>query len=339
METLGCCREVQLSPRPGSDEIVFPNPMDSRSSSKAQGALPGSDNRKMKRHVSGSTARIALAATLAAAVVGCSGDGGSGSSVEPAGGGVPDAEPGTGAASGTGRTLSQAEIARQVFSPAVTGFSVHAFHEAGAEPYVGRLGLTANDTWDITTESYRDLFAAHAGRTLSVPSTLEQMQGFPDRGIRSWNIEELTALGDALAPPLVAGDEVHVTILFVNGLFDSNEAILGIHPANRHYAFVFKDVVESVGGDATTQRYVEQATIVHEIGHAIGLVANGVPMVNAHEDTDHPHHTTNRDGVMYWAVESRNGALAFLTDVITGARLSLFGTESLLDAQNFMPGD
>jgi len=235
--------------------------------------------------------------------------------------------------------LTQAEISRRIFDPAVTEFAVRVFREEGANPYTGPLGLTSNDTWDITAESFGELFGAHGERTIAVPRTLAQMPVFEDQGIQNWTIGNLVDLGRSLAPPLSSGSEVGISVIFVNGLYEGNVGILGIHPTNSPFSFVFKDVVESVGSDSTTRRYVEQTTIVHEIGHTIGFVDNGVPMVNAHEDTEHPHHTLDRDGVMYWAVESRNGALAFLTDAIAGSRLSLFGPASLLDAQNYMPSD
>ncbi|MCA1818987.1 MAG: hypothetical protein LC620_02865 [Halobacteriales archaeon] len=52
-----------------------------------------------------------------------------------------------------------------------------------------------------------------------------------------------------------------------------------------------------------------QAVLVHEFGHALGLVDNGVPMVHDHEaatcnnQPDH-HHSSNQNSVMYCQVES-----------------------------------
>jgi len=234
-------------------------------------------------------------------------------------------------------SLTQKLIARRVFDPALTGFAIQVFYEAGAEPYTGAIGLTSNDTWDIARTSYGELFAAHTGRVVSTPRQLAQMNAIPDQGIQNWSVAQLVELGDSLAPPLVENGVAQVIVIFLNGLYDGSESVLGVHPRNSPFSFVFKEVVKSVGGDGTTQRYVEQATVVHEIGHTIGFVDNGVPMVNAHEDTEHPHHTLDQDGVMYWAVESGNGILGFLTDVIVGGRLNLFGSASLLDAQNYMP--
>lgn len=234
--------------------------------------------------------------------------------------------------------IDQATIVAAIFSPNVTDFSVNVFYEEGAEPYTGTLSLTnRKDTWEVTRDSYTDLFQHHTGRIVSIPSELAQMRQIPDNGVMNWTAEALVALGNSIAPSLSSGSSVRTSIIFVNGLFRTRDSVLGVQISNTHFAFVFKDVIRSVGGNDTSQKYLEQATVVHEIGHAIGLVNNGLPMASEHEDVDHSGHTANSDGIMYWAVESANGALDFLADVIVGGNTSLFGPESLLDAQSFMP--
>ena len=55
---------------------------------------------------------------------------------------------------------------------------------------------------------------------------------------------------------------------------------------------------------------VEQSVFVHELGHVLGLVNLGTPMVTPHEDPGNRGHSNNRASVMYWAVEtSAIGAL------------------------------
>lgn len=59
---------------------------------------------------------------------------------------------------------------------------------------------------------------------------------------------------------------------------------------------------------------VERAVLIHEFGHILGLVNNGIPMQRAHEMTEDPvpetdknegaKHSSNKESVMYWAVES-----------------------------------
>ena len=233
--------------------------------------------------------------------------------------------------------VNQDDIAAANFSPDVNDFSINVIYETGAEPYTGSLNLSISDTWEVTRRSFTDLFQHHSGRSINVPSMLDQMTEIEDNGITNWTVSELVELGEAVAPVLINDQQVRPAIIFVNGILEARDSVLGVHVSNTHFAFVFKDVVKSVGGSDTSQKYVEQATVIHEIGHAIGLVNNGVPLSSGHEDTEHPHHTINSDGVMYFAVESGTGSLEFVTDLILGNRTSLFGPESLLDAQSYMP--
>lgn len=52
---------------------------------------------------------------------------------------------------------------------------------------------------------------------------------------------------------------------------------------------------------------LERSTLLHEAGHAMGLVNNGLTPVNDHEDLNHRGHSRHRDSVMYWAVDTENG--------------------------------
>jgi hypothetical protein len=85
-------------------------------------------------------------------------------------------------------------------------------------------------------------------------------------------------------------------------------------------------------------RFVEQATIIHELGHAFGIVDNGVPMVTPHRDTDHGAHCDNDKCVMYYLNEGASDATAFVRDkVLTGNQI-LFDAHCLADADAITGG-
>ncbi len=235
-----------------------------------------------------------------------------------------------------GRAMQQS-ISQNTFSDTVQNFNVNVFYETGAAPYVGTIGLTANQTWDITKTSYQALFQNHNGRTVAVPTTLAQMTQIPDQLRSSWTSNDLIQLGNQYAPALVNNRQIGVSVFFLNGTFEGDSNILGVHLTGVQYAFVFKDVVVNAGGDSVSQRYVEQATVVHEIGHTVGLVNNGVPMVTNHEDSAHSHHTTRTSCVMHWTVESRSNILTSIGGLILGNQLNLFGVESLQDGRGYHP--
>lgn len=234
-------------------------------------------------------------------------------------------------------TVAQNTISQQIFSNSVTEFIVRVVYETGATPYTGLLGLT-NDTWDITKASYKALFQNHTGRIITIPSTLPGFNSIANQGKTSWTSAELISLGQAQSPPaVVTAGKATVTVIFLNGLYENNSAILGIQFSGYPFAFVFKDVVTSVGGSANEQRYVEQATVVHELGHSVGLVNNGIPLTSNYEDASHPKHSSNSKCVMYWSVESSTSILTLLTGSILGSRLNLFEAETLADGRAYHP--
>lgn len=61
----------------------------------------------------------------------------------------------------------------------------------------------------------------------------------------------------------------------------------------------------------TTTDAIWQAVLVHEFGHAMGLVNEGAPMQRNHEDAGHPGHSSNTNSVMYYAVEDVSVANVF----------------------------
>ncbi len=233
---------------------------------------------------------------------------------------------------------AQSSQAREIFQDSTNEFIVKVVYEAGATPYTGSIGLTANDTWDITQASYLAAFQNHTGRVVTIPKTVGAFTQIPDQAKANWSATELIDLGTSVSPPaVVANNKATVTVIFLNGLYDGNSGILGVHFSGYGFAFVFKDVVSSVGGTPIDQRYVEQTTTVHELAHAIGLVNNGVPLTSAYEDQTHPRHSANSNCVMYWSVESSSAILSFLTNNILTNRLNLFEAEVLNDARSYHP--
>ncbi len=245
---------------------------------------------------------------------------------------------GAGVGQDANSALQQANFVKSVFSGNVGEFIVAVYYEAGAEPYSGNIGITNNDTWSVTKTSLQALFLNHVGRLVTVPTGLAAMNALPNQGKTVWTQNELLNLAKANPPPSASPEtEAAVGVYFVNGRLGEDSNLLGVQFQGYPYAFVFKDVVVAAGGNPVDQRYIEQAVVVHEIGHAIGLVNKGLPLASAHEDAAHPKHSTNPACVMYWAVESRANVLTTLAPVIVGNQLNLFGPESLNDGRSYHP--
>lgn len=111
--------------------------------------------------------------------------------------------------------------------------------------------------------------------------------------------------------------------------------MLGVSLGATGVLAMFKPVIAGTGSGTpglNVERYVEQATIVHEFGHAAGLVDNGLALTSAHNDTTHDGHCTNQDCVMYWAIEGTGGAIAYVQKSLLSSNTILWGQECLDDA-------
>lgn len=103
-----------------------------------------------------------------------------------------------------------------------------------------------------------------------------------------------------------SGDRAVLHVLFLNGGARTPD---GDHAAGRmiydHAAiFVFKDsfrhAYEVRGGQRTDAGCaVERVVVLHELGHALGLVNRGVPMLSDREAPGHAGHSKDPRSVMY----------------------------------------
>lgn len=99
-------------------------------------------------------------------------------------------------------------------------------------------------------------------------------------------------------------------VLYLNGLPDDIDAV-GLGGSGS--AIVFQDALRIPGRPlpppipADPER--ERAVLLHEIGHVIGLVNRGVPMVKPHEHADSPGHSSNAESVMWPGIELINPSL------------------------------
>jgi hypothetical protein len=89
---------------------------------------------------------------------------------------------------------------------------------------------------------------------------------------------------------------------------------------------LFTDVAESNNSATQTTAEVIGTALVHEAGHALGLVNGGCPMVLPHEDTVHAGHDSSTASAMYWQIQ-----IPPVSPNIGDATFALYGDNCELD--------
>jgi hypothetical protein len=222
----------------------------------------------------------------------------------------------------------------------VTSITVHVAYEQGAKPFTGTF-RDGGQYWSVLETNMNVLFLGLIIQPdLSVPKDITGMEQIPTQAQESWTTAQVFDLAQGTWDTPQTSTSTEFYVLFLNGYFNDkgvvNKQVTGISINETPVIAIFKDVIRKSGYSSFDDTVIEQTTLVHEFGHAVGLVNNGLPMVSDHEDTEHINHCTNEDCVMYW--ENDGTSLNFfIQKIINSPSDVLFGPECLNDAHSFMP--
>ncbi len=214
-------------------------------------------------------------------------------------------------------------------------------YESGNAPYTDT-AIQQNPLWQLTEEN---LVAMYLGRSvlpeIVVPKKIEEMREISVQNKTSWTVDDILALAQAHRRGQSSETESHFVILFVKGYFNDGSRDLattvGVSLGGTTIVAIFKDVVKSTESlsNPLVSRYVEQATIIHELGHALGLVDNGLPMKEAHKDANHGPHCDNPNCVMYWLNEGKEDVREFMRRFILSGSVIMFDDKCLRDSREY----
>jgi len=217
----------------------------------------------------------------------------------------------------TDRTSSVGSAAKELVSNAkYASLLVEIDYPTGYEPNADALAAFKEA---LTQVSGRD--AAHI--------LFAQDPSIPAETNRAYSYNDIQALENAHRDKHSGGDTAALYIVYVAGSSEKDTSDGKVLGAAYHGTsiVIFKGNIKANtgGGGLSTkpqEQYVERAVLIHEFGHAAGLVNLGAPMVRDHEDRmDDPAgrgHSTNPNSVMYWKVENTAG-LASIVNCVTGA--------------------
>jgi predicted Zn-dependent protease len=231
---------------------------------------------------------------------------------------------------GDGGTTPETPDAKSLFSKDVTELIIEVDYQEGAEPFTGS-AATIDDLWGLFRANAQALFK-QTPRTITVPSTLGDMEKITDITAEDFTSNDIVALADKHRNKTNAGAVYTFYVIFLDGYYKDSEGrrdnVLGVSLGSTGIIAMFKPVI----GTSATSKFVEQTTLIHEFGHAVGLVNNGISMVTTHQDSENGRHCTNNSCVMYWANEGLVDLIEFAKKFITSSSVVVFGDECLNDA-------
>lgn len=220
---------------------------------------------------------------------------------------------------------------------------VRVFYEPGAEPYAGK-NARDQPVWGLLEENIKKIFEVRSQNTaVNIPKELNEMNLLTAQNKDSWTATEVHQFASSLGVPESSADSSFFTIVFLKGAFNSGEqisnSVLGVSIAGTTVIAVFKDAIRQLGpsDESMVVKFGEQATLVHEMGHALGIVANGVSVVEEHHDAAHGAHCSNSSCVMYWMNEGNQDLLEFIQGLVTEGNKTLFGSQCLDDIKAYSP--
>lgn len=211
---------------------------------------------------------------------------------------------------------------------------IKVYYEIGAEPYISDSPLF--EYWSLLEQNLKALFT---GRKVEpqviVPKSLSEMTSMPASGDVSWTIDEVLKLAKTKG---TSSSPTTFEIFFLNGHAAENAGIIGFHINGSNVIAIFKDVIRATGTLEPMQavpKYVEQSTLVHEMGHALGLVNNGLPMIEKHQDKEHGAHCSETKCVMFWSNEGSSSMIQFAKEAALNLTIVMFDDKCLKDARSF----
>lgn len=236
-----------------------------------------------------------------------------------------------------GEAQKSADSTRYFQQSSLVELEVH--FEPGVEPFVGNT-LQGRPYWGILQENLTSIFQYRsAPPVLTVPKTLAEMHATPTQNHSDWTSADILALHARAKIADPAAGAARFYIYFVKGNYSDaggrQTGVIGVNIGNTPVIAIFKEVIQNnvSNPNGPAAKFIEQSTLVHEMGHALGFVDLGVPMATNHLDGAHPGHTTNTNCVMYWLNEGVSDLQAFVQQYLVSNSVVMWGPEVLQDAK------
>ncbi|PWJ39187.1 hypothetical protein [Sediminitomix flava] len=239
---------------------------------------------------------------------------------------------------------SDFENSRTYFSTS-TSVELEVVYEPDAAPLTEDTFGGGIPIWGITQANIEEVFSDRPLPVfVNVPTSLSQMTQVPTQNKTRWTVEDILQFTDDFRRNRSSAIQTYFFVAFVNGIFVNNDGVeqpstIGLNVTGTPICFIFKDVVSagSSGDNNALVAFLEQSTLVHELGHAFGYVNNGIPLASDHWDEENGAHCTNENCVMFWLNEGVRNLTQFVEQYMDSGSLILYGEECILDAREYLP--
>lgn len=134
--------------------------------------------------------------------------------------------------------------------------------------------------------------------------TINLDEPIPLSGKDTLTVQDVVDMENQYRSTFTSGSDLGVYMIIPDGVFE-RENVLGFAYYNTSVAILEERIRQISGGfGEPSTSVVETAVMNHEIGHLLGLVANGTPATSDHHDEENGAHCTNDACLMYFAVQS-----------------------------------
>jgi predicted Zn-dependent protease len=245
----------------------------------------------------------------------------------------------------TGELLSGASPYDQPshYFSSMNELALEVAYDENAAPFVGP-GINSSTLWSFTENNLNALFAnRQKSVSVVVPMSLADMEVIPAQAQTVYSQPDISALAAKYRKQVSTDSRAVIFVLFVNGIYQNAQGqqpdVAGMYLPGTSTIAIFKGALQAISAQADElSMYVEQAALVHQLGHVLGLVNNGIPMVTAHQDIAHGLHCKNANCILNWQNENVSAIVQFVQTNILNPDVSIvLRNECLNDAHAYLP--
>jgi predicted Zn-dependent protease len=224
-----------------------------------------------------------------------------------------------------------------IFGDETDEIVVEVDYMVGAEPYTGAAG-NRPELWTTLGANLDALFPSDRYEVI-YPLTLDEMEDLGPAQQDSYTIDDILRLAEDHRDERNVPGRATFYVVYVDGVYERDgemmDDILGVSISGTGVVAMFKPVIENTTNPPVVRRYAEHSTMIHELGHAIGLVNNGIPLTADHHDAANGAHCTNSSCVMYWALESVSSVIQYALELQRNGTVVLFDDDCLADVEAY----